>query len=91
MQETGTLGVRVYLCERHVVNRDVFAVDVLVEGVKESIRVKVAKSVNGEILSIKPEFEDLKNLARMTKKPLREVSDIVLVRAREEFQKKGTL
>jgi uncharacterized protein (DUF111 family) len=88
MQETGTLGVRMYLCERHVVNRDVFEVDVFVEGVKMSVRVKVARTVNGEILIIKPEFEDLKNLAHITKKPLREVSDIVLAKAREEFQKK---
>ena len=60
--ETGTLGVRVYYCERHIINRELLMVDLSVMGNKESVRVKVSKNAKGEIIRIKPEYEDLKRL-----------------------------
>jgi uncharacterized protein (TIGR00299 family) protein len=83
IDETGTLGVRVYFCERHIINRELHTVDLLVMGNKETVRVKVAKNQNGDIIQIKPEYEDLKKLAEKTKKPLRELSEIAVSRARE--------
>ena len=83
IDETGTLGVRVYFCERHIINRELHTVDLLIMGNKETVRIKVAKNQNGEIIHIKPEFEDLKNLAEKTKKPLRELSELAVSRARE--------
>ena len=53
------------------------------EGVKETIRVKVSKNSNGEIIRVKPEFEDLKRLAEKTKKPLREISDLAVSKTQE--------
>ena len=87
IDETGTLGVRVYFCERHILNRELSSVDVLVGGAKELVTVKVAKNIDGEIISIKPEYEDLKKIAEKTNLPLRQLSDIVLSRAREIFVK----
>jgi uncharacterized protein (TIGR00299 family) protein len=83
INETGTLGVRVYLCERHIVNREVCAVDLLIDGVKEPVKLKVSKNSNGEIIRIKPEYEDLKRLAEKTNKPLRELSELVISKAKE--------
>ena len=83
IDETGTLGVRVYFCERHIINRELHMVDLLVMGNKETVRVKVAKNQNGDIIHIKPEYEDLKKLAEKTKKPLRELSEIAVSQARE--------
>ncbi len=83
INETGTLGVRVYYCERHIINRELHMVDLQVMGNKETIRVKVAKNLKGEIIHIKPEFEDLKKLAEKTKKPLRELSEMATSKARE--------
>lgn len=83
--ETGTLGVRVYFCERHIVNRESHSVEVLINGVKEPIKVKISKDANGEIVHIKPEFDDLKQLAEKTHKPLRELSELALAKAREVF------
>ncbi len=83
IDETGTLGVRVYFCERHIINRELHMVDLLVMGNKETVRVKVAKNQNGDIIHIKPEYEDLKRLAEKTKKPLRELSEIAVSQARE--------
>ena len=87
IDETGTLGVRVYYCERHIINRELHTVDLLVLGNKETIRVKVAKNLKGEIIHIKPEYEDLKRLAEKTKKPLREISEIAVSKAREVLKK----
>ncbi|HLN89561.1 MAG TPA: nickel pincer cofactor biosynthesis protein LarC, partial [Candidatus Binatia bacterium] len=87
IDETGTLGVRVYYCERHIMNRELFTVDLLVTGKRETIRVKVAKNQKGEIIHIKPEYEDLKKLAEKTKKPLREITEIAISNAREALKK----
>lgn len=85
MEETGTLGVRVYPCERHIINREVTAIDVRVDNVKTRVKVKVAKNSKGKIIRIKPEYEDAKRLADKTGKPLREINDIITTKAREVF------
>ena len=87
IDETGTLGVRVYFCERRIINRELSSVDVLVGGVKELVTVKIARNIDGEIISIKPEYEDVNRLAEKTNLPLRQLSDIVISRAREIFVK----
>jgi pyridinium-3,5-bisthiocarboxylic acid mononucleotide nickel chelatase len=83
IQETGTLGVRIYTCERHIINRELYNLELSVLGNKESIRIKVAKNLNGQIIQIKPEFEDLKVIAKKTKLPLREISEIAMSKAHE--------
>jgi pyridinium-3,5-bisthiocarboxylic acid mononucleotide nickel chelatase len=83
MDETGSLGVRVYYCERHIIARELYSVDLPIGGVKETIRVKVSKNSKGEIIRVKPEFEDLKRLAEKTKKPLREISDLAVSKTHE--------
>ncbi len=87
INETGTLGVRVYSCERHIINRETYTVDLQVMGNKETVRLKVAKDAKGEIIRIKPEFEDLKRLAEKTKKPLREFSELAVAKMQEKFGK----
>jgi uncharacterized protein (TIGR00299 family) protein len=85
IDETGTLGVRITYCERHIINREVSTIDLQVMGKKETIRLKVAKNASGKIVRIKPEFEDLKQLAKKTKKPLREISDLAAAAITEKF------
>jgi len=85
IEETGTLGVRVIPCERHVMNRELGSVDILVGGEKETVKVKIAKDGQGNIVRIKPEYEDLKKLAEKTKRPLRELAEIAVSKAREAF------
>jgi len=87
IDETGTLGVRVYYCERHIINREIYTIDLQVMGNKETVRLKVAKDAKGEIIRIKPEFEDLKRLAEKTKKPLRELSELAVAKMQEKFGK----
>ena len=87
IDETGTLGVRVYYCERHIINREIYTVDLQVMGNKETVRLKVAKDAKGEIIRIKPEYEDLKRLAEKTKKPLRELSELAVAKMQEKIGK----
>jgi hypothetical protein len=83
MEETGTLGVRLYPCERHILNRETVPIEMEIREAKESINVKVARNRKGEILQIKPEYEEAKRLAKKTGKPLREIVDMVKMKARK--------
>lgn len=87
--ETGTLGVRVYYCERHIISREQLMVDLLVLGNKETVRVKVSKNSRGEVIRIKPEFEDLKRLAEKTRRPLRELMDLAVSQTQQGFFKEA--
>jgi len=88
IEETGTLGVRVYPCERHILNRESVLVDILIDDMKELVNVKVAKDSRGEIIHIKPEYDDVKRVADKTNKPLREITELVKVKAREVLLKR---
>jgi hypothetical protein len=83
IEETGTLGVRLYPCERRILNRESISMKVRIEEVEESISVKVARNREGEILQIKPEYKEAKRLAEKTGKPLREIMDMVKTKARK--------
>jgi uncharacterized protein (TIGR00299 family) protein len=86
INETGTLGVRVYFCERHIMNRELYSVDLVLNGNKETVKIKVSKNANGEIIRIKPEYEDLKRLAEKTNKSLRELSELAISKTRETLK-----
>ena len=81
--ETGTLGVRVHLCQRHIVTREVCTINLTVEGIKESVKIKISKNSSGRIVQVKPEFDDLKRLAEKTHKPLRELAELAVAKAKE--------
>jgi len=87
--ETGTLGIRVYYCERHLISREQITVDLLVLGNRETVRVKVSKNSRGEVVRIKPEFEDLRRLAEKTRRPLRELMDLAVSQAQQVFFKEA--
>lgn len=76
--EGGTLGVRVYHgMHRMVARREMRKVDVDVDGVRESVRVKVAFLPNGTPFSLKAEHEDLRGIAKRRNIPLKRLSRIV--------------
>jgi uncharacterized protein (TIGR00299 family) protein len=86
--ETGTLGVRVYPCERHILNRESIMIDILIDDMKERVNVKVAKDSEGEVIQVKPEYNDVKRVADKTNKPLREIMDLVEMKAKEFLLKR---
>lgn len=85
IDETGTLGVRVYPCKRYIINRELITVEMLIDDVREYIKVKVATDSDGKLIRFKPEYEDVKRIAYKTGKPLREIMDIASFQAREVF------
>ena len=87
MEETGTLGVRVYLCERHIVSREQSEIDLYLGGAKERVSVKIAKDKTGKIIRVKPEYEDVKKIADRTGKPLIEIIELATTEARKALLK----
>jgi uncharacterized protein (TIGR00299 family) protein len=85
MEETGTLGVRVTTCERHILNRELHQVDIFIKENQERVNVKVVKDNHGKIVHVKPEFEDLKRIAQKTRLPLREIAETATAKAKETF------
>jgi len=73
MEETGTLGVRIREEPRIVADRFRRSYPFTISGEEFSVRVKVSKHC-GRIISIKPEFEDMKNAAQKLKIPLKDVA-----------------
>ena len=73
MQETGSLGIRVFpSIHRYVAERDEWRVNLEIKGSFYKASVKVSK-LGDAILSIKPEFEDCKKIALEAGLPLRTV------------------
>ena len=73
MEETGTLGVRVREEPRIVADRVRRSYPFVISGQVFSVRVKVSKHC-GRVISIKPEFEDMKQAAQKLNIPLKDVA-----------------
>lgn len=83
MDETGTLGVRIIPCKRHILLREFFDVKIRFNGTEKSVRIKVAKDSKGKIVRIKPEYEDAKKIAEELGLPLREILALAEERAKK--------
>lgn len=72
--ETGTLGIRTGVVQkRRTLKREIKDVDVDIPGYRGRVRVKVATDSEGNTVNMKPEYEDMKKIAKQTKLPLRKV------------------
>lgn len=82
VDELGTLGVRQYPVEhRHLVERKVEGVEVVLGGEKEMVEVKVAKGPSG-VIDVSAEYDDCEELAEKHGIPLRRVMRIAEEAAR---------
>lgn len=63
IKETGTLGVRVLKTPRIIAKRKMEKFKINLEGREFDVRVKISYSENGEILNVKPEYDDVKRIA----------------------------
>jgi uncharacterized protein (TIGR00299 family) protein len=77
IEETGTLGVRFFPCERFILTRESLPVEVQIGENKERVRVKVSRDNDGQVLQLKPEYEDARRLAESSGLPLREVLRLI--------------
>jgi hypothetical protein len=85
MRETGTLGVRYQPWNRFVLSREIVLIRLQLKGKSFDVRVKVAKDRSGNILRIKPEFEDVDSISRAASRPTREISALALEEARKSL------
>ena len=77
MEETGTLGVRYQPWDRIILERNVRTVSVKINGISFNIRVKSAMDSTGKTVRVKPEADDIQEIARTTQLPAREVARLV--------------
>jgi hypothetical protein len=87
MRETGTLGVRYQPWDRFILQREIVAIKLELENRIFDVRLKVARDRFGEIIRIKPEFEDIDSISQTTSLPAREISALALEKARKELRK----
>ncbi len=89
IEETGSLGVRIHPCERRILTRESILLEVTVNDVTKKVSVKLAKSTDGRIIRIKPEYDDVKRLADETGRSLREIEDLVKRKAAEVMDQRA--
>lgn len=75
--ESGTLGARVQEVSRVVIPRNIITTSMSINGRFFNIRVKIARDLRGVIINIKPEFEDIRNISRITGLPTKRILDLV--------------
>jgi len=73
IDETGTLGVRIYETCRALALRSEETRTVEIKGKKYSVKVKISRTPEGKLLNIKPDYNDLKAIAEELNTPLRKV------------------
>ena len=83
LAETSTLGVRSQVTERLIAEREMKKVDLnSADEDTQSVRVKIGKDLEGNVINVQPEFEDCASYARATGTPLKEVLSAAATKAR---------
>ena len=73
IDETGTLGVRIYETCRALALRSEETRTVEINGKKYSVKVKISRTPEGKLLNIKPDYNNLKAIAEELNMPLRKI------------------
>jgi pyridinium-3,5-bisthiocarboxylic acid mononucleotide nickel chelatase len=77
LSETGSLGCRVNEVNRITTSRSFITLPITIENRKFKVKVKISKHGNGSVNSIKPEYDDIKNISTVLKIPYKKVFDTV--------------
>ncbi|WP_455281856.1 nickel pincer cofactor biosynthesis protein LarC [[Eubacterium] cellulosolvens] len=83
--ETGTLGVRTYPCHRRILTRENKKIQLNIEGGKYAVDVKIASDRLGNFVNLKPEYDDIHDLALKLNRPFREIYEKATQQARKEL------
>ncbi len=78
IEETGSLGVRLIPTSRLILKRETRVTSINVANKSYDLRLKIARDTDDRIIRVKPEFEDLKKIAKETNLPLRYIIAKVL-------------
>ncbi|MCZ6613541.1 MAG: nickel pincer cofactor biosynthesis protein LarC [Thaumarchaeota archaeon] len=74
IRDVGSFGVRVQICDRHIVPRYIKQISVDIGRSKARVKVKIALDPWGRVLRIKPEYEDMMKISREYNISLDEIS-----------------
>jgi len=86
VRETGTLGVKIFDCQRYKEKREIMSEKVRIGGRYYPVRIK--RSGEGG-KRIKPEYEDLRAIALNEEMSLKDISDEVMLQVRQKYAKEG--
>lgn len=86
LRETSTLGVRTYFVERLIAEREFVEVKLS----DWSIRIKIGRDLNNNVVNVQPEYEDCATYAQRHDVPLREVFEQALSIYNKEFRQAKT-
>ena len=75
--ETGTLGARIQDITRVAIPRSMVTMMVNVSGLDFQIRVKITKGSDSKLVSFKPEFDDVKQVALQTGLPVKKALELI--------------
>lgn len=85
-EETGTLGIRTIPgIKRLILSRSVEKITIMVDGKEFFVGIKIGKDSEDNVLTIKPEFDDIKDIAKETGESMKTISEIALKKASEKF------
>ena len=86
LNETGSLGCRVSEVNRITTSRSFITLPITIENRKFEVKVKISKNENGSIKSVKPEYEDIKNISTVLKIPYKKIFDTVYHELIEKYK-----
>ena len=81
IRHLGTIGIRYTLWERLKATRETIVCSLEIDGIEYMIRVKVSRTRDGSIISIKPEADDVLKVSRETGIPVRELRPRIAMQA----------
>lgn len=81
IRQLGTIGIRYNTWERLKAARETLICSLEIDDKEYMVRVKVARSTDGSIISIKPESDDMIRVSRETGIPIRELKPRVIMQA----------
>jgi len=84
-EETGTLGVRAHPCHRKILLRESRRVEIEIADAKFEVNVKMARYRSGKIVNLKPEYDDIRDLALKLGRPFREIHEEATKQAKKKL------
>ena len=81
IRNLGTIGIRYSTWQRLKASRETIVCSLEIDGKEFMVRVKVSRSVDGSILSIKPEADDVLRVSKETGIPVRELRPRIAMQA----------
>jgi uncharacterized protein (TIGR00299 family) protein len=81
IKNLGTIGIRYTTWQRLKASRETIVCSLEIDGKEYMVRVKVSRNVDGSILNIKPEAEDVVRVSKETGIPVRELRPRIALQA----------